>query len=257
VPPLAAVLIAIITPPLRPAVLLLVLAGFLVLRRRRSGDAWAWAATVPLATILCWSLVPAPTGLPGGTSCTDPLSPPAAWRLTEMALVLVVVALLVRWLRAGSAHLPTRRPETAFVGLAVAAGFLIAPVALLVGEDAARPFFGTIRLQIGLAGALVPALLFAISNSVLEETTYRGALLSWTERHLGTTMAILVQAAAFGLAHMGSDFIGSPAPVLLSMFVLGAIAGLFVKHTGSLLVPIVIHTAFDVPLYYHLACRLG
>jgi membrane protease YdiL (CAAX protease family) len=37
----------------------------------------------------------------------------------------------------------------------------------------------------------------------------------------------------------------------------GVLAGVIVKRTGSLLVPIVIHAAFDIPLYYSLACRLS
>jgi membrane protease YdiL (CAAX protease family) len=254
--PLAIVFWAILVPPLRPLALALVVAGFLFQRRRGSSAAWPWAATVPLATIITWSLIPAPAALPALASCASLLSPPMVWRVTELGVVLVVVALVARWLGAGRGHLPLARADGWFLGLATTAGFAIAPAVLLLGEDAARPFFGEVHLQIGLAGAIAPALLFAFANATLEETVYRGVLLGWTERHIGTAGAIVVQAAAFGLAHTGSDFISSPVPVLGSMFVMGVLAGLVVKRTGSLLVPIIIHAAFDVALYYNLACRL-
>ena len=36
----------------------------------------------------------------------------------------------------------------------------------------------------------------------------------------------------------------------------GLIAGLIVRRTGSLWLPIVVHICFDIPLYYAAACRL-
>jgi membrane protease YdiL (CAAX protease family) len=255
--PLAVVFWAILVPPVRPAALAFILAGFLYQRWRGSAAVWPWAATVPLATIITWSLLPAPRALPGAASCTDLLSPPMLWRVAELAVVVVIVTLLARVLGAGRDHLPLGRGDGWFVALAASAGFAIAPAALLLGEQAARPFFGTVHLQIALVGAVAPALLFGVANGTLEELVYRGVLLRWTERSLGTLGAILVQAAAFGLAHTGSDFISSPIPVLATMFVMGVLAGLIVKRTGSLLVPIIVHVAFDVPLYYSLACRLS
>jgi len=255
--PLLVLLWAILIPPLRPAVLAFVVAGFLFQRWRAAPATWAWAASLPLATIITWSLLPAPRGLPGAASCADLLSAPMLWRGAELLLVLVVVAAVARAMEAARTDLPLARPDRWLVGLAAVAGFAIAPAALLLGEQAARPFFGSVHLQIGLAGAILPALVFGVANATLEETVYRGVLLGWTERYLGTAGAILVQAAAFGLAHTGSDFIASPLPVLTMMFVMGVIAGLIVKRTGSLAVPIIIHAAFDIPLYYRLACRLS
>ena len=256
-PPLAVLFWAMLIPPIRPAALALAVAGFLIQRRRGSPAAWPWAATIPVATIITWRLIPAPAGLPFAASCADLLSPPMLWRVAELALVVVAVLLLGRGLGVGRGHLPLGLPDRWFLGLAVAAGFLIAPVALLLGEDAARPFFGPVRLQIGLAGAILPALIFAAANATLEETVYRGVLLGWMERHVGTAGAILIQAAAFGLAHIGPDFISSPLPVVAATFSAAVLGGLIVKRTGSLLVPIIIHAAFDVSLYYSLACRLA
>jgi membrane protease YdiL (CAAX protease family) len=255
--PLAVVFWAILVPPVRAAALAFILAGFLYQRWRDSAAVWPWAAAVPLATIITWSLLPAPRALPGAASCADLLSPPMLWRVAELAVVLVTVTLLSRTVGAGRDHLPLGRGDGWFVALAASAGFAIAPAALLLGEQAARPFFGTVHLQIAVVGAVAPAVLFGVANASLEEVVYRGVLLRWTERSLGTLGAILIQAAAFGLAHTGSDFISSPVPVLTTMFVAGILAGLIVKRTGSLLVPIIVHAAFDIPLYYSLACRLS
>jgi membrane protease YdiL (CAAX protease family) len=255
--PIAVVFWAILVPPLRPAALAFVVAGFLYQRWRGSEAVWPWAATIPLATIITWSLLPALRALPGAASCTDLLSPPMVWRVSELGLVLVTVTVLARAVGAGRDHLPLGRGDRSFVALAAVAGFAIAPAALLLGEHAARPFFGTVHLQIALVGAVAPAVLFGFANATLEEVVYRGVLLRWMERSVGTLAAILVQATAFGLAHTGSDFISSPIPVLATMFVAGILAGLIVKRTGSLLVPIIVHAAFDIPLYYSLACRLS
>ena len=255
--PIAVVFWAILVPPVRPAALAFIVAGFLYQRWRGSEAMWPWAATIPLATIITWSLLPPLRALPGAASCTDLLSPPMVWRVAELGVVLVTVMVLTGAVGAGRDHLPLGRGEGWFVALAAVAGFAIAPAALLLGEQAARPFFGTVHLQIVLAGAVAPAVLFAFANATLEEVVYRGVLLRWMERSIGTVVAILVQAAAFGLAHTGTDFISSPIPVLATMFLAGILAGFIVKRTGSLVVPIIVHAAFDIPLYYSLACRLS
>ena len=67
---------------------------------------------------------------------------------------------------------------------------------------------------------------------------------------------LLGQAVIFGAAHTGPDFTGSALPVVLAIAAAGLLAGLIVRRTGSLLLPILVHIAFDVPLYYAVACRL-
>jgi membrane protease YdiL (CAAX protease family) len=69
-------------------------------------------------------------------------------------------------------------------------------------------------------------------------------------------VGLLGQALIFGLAHSGADFVGPVIPVVLAIAAAGLIAGLIVRRSGSLWLPIVVHIAFDVPLYYALACRV-
>jgi membrane protease YdiL (CAAX protease family) len=42
---------------------------------------------------------------------------------------------------------------------------------------------------------------------------------------------------------------------VLTVMAGGLVAGLIVRRTGSLWLPIVVHIALDVPLYYAAACR--
>ena len=48
---------------------------------------------------------------------------------------------------------------------------------------------------------------------------------------------------------------GSPLPVVLSIGVSGYVAGLLVLKTRSLMMPIAVHTAVDLPVYAYFACR--
>ena len=109
-----------------------------------------------------------------------------------------------------------------------------------------------------MVSAIVPALLLALSNGLLEELVFRGAILGWSARVIGAGPAIALQAVLFGLAHVGPDFLNPLAalPVLLAVTAGGVVAGLIVRRTGSLLLPVAIHVALDIPIYYALACRL-
>lgn len=254
--PLAVAMSAAFFQPFRPAALVLAIGGTLLAGRRRSAGVWPWAATVPVMAIYVWGKLPTPDALPALASCASLLSPPMLWRIGELAMVLVVIAVLVRWLGPAPPYVPRARLPGWLLATAGTVGLAIAPLALVMGADASRPFFGDRDFEIGVVGAIVPALVFAFANATLEETVYRGALLGWLEPALGTTGAILAQAAVFGLAHNGIDYVASPLPVIIAMFATGAIAGFVVKRTGSLAVPIVLHAAFDVPLYYSLACRV-
>jgi membrane protease YdiL (CAAX protease family) len=255
--PLAVALLAAFLQPLRLAALLVAVAGTVLAGRRRTTAVWAWAAIVPVTAILAWGMLPAPRALPALASCATFFSPPMLWRVAELGVILALIAVLARWLAPAPRHIPRARVHQRLVALAGTTALVVAPLAVVMGEEASHQFFGSVRIEIGLAGAILPALIFAFANATLEETVYRGVLLGWLEPALGTTGAIMAQAAAFGLAHNGLDYVASPWPVILAMFATGAIAGFIVKRTGSLFIPIVIHAAFDVALYYGLACRIS
>jgi membrane protease YdiL (CAAX protease family) len=82
-------------------------------------------------------------------------------------------------------------------------------------------------------------------------------MLHWLTPGLGFRGALIAQAICFGSAHIGSDFTGSPLPVMAAVAAGGLVAGLIVRRTGTLTLPVCVHAAFDVPLYYVAACRVS
>jgi membrane protease YdiL (CAAX protease family) len=253
--PIGLLILAAAVPVARPFVLVALVAGVGVAIRRGAPVRWAWAAPIPVAVNLCWGLLPAPLADSLGADCTDLDSPPAVWRATEAALALGSLALLAYVLRARRSDLWLRWPARAVVRLAAVGALVLGPIGLLVGALVARPFFGEFELDLSRPGFLVPALVFALANGVMEELSYRGALLGWTSRVTGTWLAVIGQAIVFGLAHGGADVGGSPIVLMLGLGAGGFIAGVITLRTRSLLVPIAWHVALDLPLYVYLACR--
>jgi membrane protease YdiL (CAAX protease family) len=239
----------------RPFILAALVAGIVITVRRDTSDKWAWAATIPIGVALCWGLLPTPIADPAGADCANPLSPPAAWRVGESALVLASIGILAWRLGTPLPTLGFRRPSRPVVWLSVGGFVVFGPLALLLGAVLARPFFGTFSLDLGQPGAIVPALLFAVSNGVMEEIAYRGAFLTWMARVSGVWPAVVAQAVLFGLAHGGPDFVGSPLPVMAAMTAGALLAAIIAIRTRSLLLPIAIHVALDLPIYYYFACR--
>lgn len=237
-------------------VLVVLVAGAALAIRRGSPARWAWAAPIPVVVSLTFGLLPPPAADPGGADCTNLASPPAAWRAIEAALGLGALVALAVVLRATRSDLGWRRPRRAVVQLAAIGAVVLGPLGLLVGPFLARPFFGPMELDLAQPGFLVPALVFALSNGVLEEAAYRGALLGWSARVTGTWLALGGQALVFGAAHAsGGDVGGSPLALGIALGIGGFLAGWLRLRTGSLLLPIAWHVALDLPLYAYLACR--
>jgi membrane protease YdiL (CAAX protease family) len=237
--------------------LVVLLAGTAVLRQRGAVTAWIWAALIPLELRLAYASA-TPVLTPSLADCGSLLSPTATARALEAVVVIGALAAVAWWMGADRASLSLRLPDHAVTALAVAAPIVVAPAALLVGPLLAEPFFGQIRIDVGVASAIVPALGLGLSNGLLEELVFRGAILGWGARVIGARPAVALQAILFGLAHVGPDFLNPLAalPVLLAVAAGGVVAGLIVRRTGSLLLPVAIHVALDIPIYYALACRL-
>jgi membrane protease YdiL (CAAX protease family) len=253
--PLIAVARAAFVPLLTLPVVAGIIGGFVFLRARAHPAAWPWGATIPIAVGLAWRLMPVPE--PAALAdCGSIASAPMLWRVVQAVAVLGSLALAARLLGADRGSLFLRWPARRVVVAAIAFPAVVAPLALWLGPILAVPFFGEIRFETGILLSIVPAVMLALANGLLEEVTFRGALLGWGARVLGPTGAVIAQAVVFGVVHLGPDFTGNPLPVLLAVGTGGLVAGLIVLRTGSLLLPIAIHAAFDVPLYYVQACRL-
>jgi membrane protease YdiL (CAAX protease family) len=258
----AAVGFGAIVRPAAPFVFVGLLVLYLFLRLRGERPA-ALAAVLPAAAILVWRSIPQPVAAPGGADCANLFAPPAVWRFLEGAVGLVAVVALVLDRRSSLGDLGFRRGSGPVQAFAVAAVLVITPLALwfstLVGGPLGGVFFGGYTLDTSQPAAFLPALVFAVSNSLAEELAYRGAMRTWLAPGLGVVGANLAQAIVFGLSHAGDDFVGVGAavPTMAAMILLGFVGGVIARRTRSLTLPLAVHTAADIPLYFYWACRLA
>ena len=258
VAPSALVVCAAAVRPLRiPA--LAVLAVGLVLARRSADPRirTAWAAPLPVAVLLALALVPEPSPVAGAAACTDPLPPRMFRRVLEMIAVLLTVVVAGLLSSSSRDALRLRRPSGRIAVLSIGLFLVATPVAVFAGPALAEPFFGPVGFDIPGPLVLVPALVFALANSVEEEVAYRGAWLGWGERSLGPLLALGSQGLAFGFAHAGTDYTGPALPVVATMVAGGILAGVIARRTDSLALPIALHAAADVPLFLAAVCRTG
>jgi membrane protease YdiL (CAAX protease family) len=158
-------------------------------------------------------------------------------------------------LRVRPAAIWWRRPAVPVARLSVLGFFVAGPLGLLLSVAIARPYFGTFDLNISDPMALVPGLVFSLSNAIGEEVIYRGAFMAFAGRIIGLRSALVVQAVVFGVSHAGAHFMGSPIPVVLAVGFGGYVAGLLTLKTRSLMMPIAVHAAIDLPVYVFFACR--
>lgn len=252
--PLALLAVAAVVPGLRLIIAVVLIAGTAVAIGRDAPVRWAWAAAIPVSISLAWGTWPMPVATGLGSDCAAIGSPTAVWRAAEAIIVLGVLAALAMLLHATRASLGLRMPARRWIRWSIVGFVVSGPVALILGPILAEPFFGDVGYDITIIGAIVPALIFATGNGVMQEVTYRGALLGWTARVMGVGPALVGQAIVFGLAHSGPDVVGSPLPLMLALGVGGLLAGVIALRTRSLLIPIAVHIGLDIPIYYAFAC---
>jgi membrane protease YdiL (CAAX protease family) len=253
--PIAILLVGDVVPRTRPIVLGLLLLGFAVTIARRSDWRWLWVAPLPIAVWITWRILSAPLAHPGGLDCTDAASPPAVWRLAQASLALGTLVVLMAMLGIRARRLWWRRPSVPVARLSVLGFFVAGPLGLVLGAAVARPYFRTFELNLADPMALVPGMVFSLSNAIAEEVVYRGAFMALAGKVIGLRAALVLQAVVFGLAHAGASFMGSPLPVVLAVGLGGYVAGLLVLKTRSLMLPIAVHAAIDLPVYAFFACR--
>ncbi len=243
---------AIALPSVAGVCLLVLVGGVAVAAGRRVPVAWAWAAMVPgaaIATLRAFGPAAAAWDQP---ACSDVASAPVLWAVVEVVLVVAAVAALAAVLRAKASDLGLRRPPRYAVRWATVGALAILVTGLAGAFLLAGPVLGLRGVDPGGLGFAVPALIFAVSLAVSEELAWRGAMQGWLTKTLGPSIAVLLQAVAYGAAW--GFLLGSLLAGLLAAAV-GLMLGATVVRSRTLTVALAWHVAFNVPLYLVVACR--
>lgn len=177
---------------------------------------------------------------------------PPVWPLVQLAF-LVPVALAV-------AAIPALRPAREHLGR----GRLDALPVLLLGGMAAVALTAWVQLlepDLAALRAFVPAwpapLLalglvgFSVVNALLEEVAFRGLLQGALTSLLGVEIAIVLQAALFGLAHWHGFPSGPLGAAMAGSWAL--LLGWARHRTGGLITPVLAHIAADAVIFALLA----
>jgi len=100
----------------------------------------------------------------------------------------------------------------------------------------------------GMGMLLLLGAIFAIGNSIVEESIYRGILYNSLKLFVDNRwIVILIQAAIFGLAHW-QGFPRGVSGVALAL-IYGLLLGTIRHRSHGLLAPIIVHTAADFTIY--------
>jgi membrane protease YdiL (CAAX protease family) len=250
--PFALLVTAAVVGPLRPPLLAALAIGWVVVRWLAPRRAIAWTATLPVAAILAWASIYGRDVPLGAAACSNPLSTIALSRILEAGTVLTIVVVMASILRVRPADIGLLGADHGILAAAVGIGVLAAIGGLVIGPILAAPFFGEVSFAVP-AAAIIPALIFGVTNSVMEEVAYRGWLQSHLRPLVGAGGAIVLQGLVFGMAHAGPEVTGPLALHVAQMSAAGIVAGVFAQRFGLLPV-IAVHTGADVALYFGLAC---
>ena len=169
------------------------------------------------------------------------LAPALTSGVPNFVLFVVVPGALVFALGARPCELGLGRPTP---GTGPAAAVCLAPFAIA----------WLVRVS---SGALTPSPLGvailhnALSNGFSEEFLFRGLWLGHARAFMRTDWALLIQAIAFALMHLGTSLHDEPnalgilANVIALNVPLGFILGLIALRSGSIWLPELIHMAYD------------
>lgn len=150
--------------------------------------------------------------------------------------------------------------------LAWTVGGIVALLSAIVVIGAVLSQFdvATARNQIEQVGTENPAvLLYMIPLAFLvigpgEELLFRGAVQGVLRRAYGPAPAIVLASALFGVAHVAA-LIGSASGILtyvVVVFLLGAILGVVYERTRNLVVPALVHGAYNAIVFTSLYVRV-
>lgn len=100
--------------------------------------------------------------------------------------------------------------------------------------------------------ALAPALIvLVVSNGFQEEFLFRGLFLQRYNAFFGGPVSILLSAIVFGIAHLGVTYTPSALIfILVAVFPLGLVTAFLMRRTDGVVTPAILHSGFDLPIYW-------
>lgn len=148
---------------------------------------------------------------------------------------------------------PTRRDA-----VVILAGFVVLLVVMVVSEFLFTLFDVDTAENVAIERGMNHPELFLVLLPIQflltapgEELLFRGVIQGLIRNAYGILPGVLLAAAIFALFHvpalLGSG--GDVLPVLLVLFVSGALLGFFYEYTGNLVVPVVIHALWNVLVF--------
>lgn len=177
--------------------------------------------------------------------------------IIPLAIYLGLMALYKR-LKERSYFLKVGKPgrNTWVLGLVTV---LISSATLYIWVQTTNPDLNDILAMMpkkGLGVLLVIGVVFAVANSIVEESIYRGILYDSLKLFFDSrVVVIIIQAAIFGVAHWQGFPRGATGMALA--FVYGILLGIIRRRSKGLLAPIVIHTAADFTIFLILLGEVG
>ena len=235
-------------------VLFLAIAG--VLRRSKR-----WAECAAIAFALCIAAFAVALQRACG-NWLKPLLPPtagaapalAAEKLAEAIPVVLAILLLTRlagndlgslFLKRGNLRWGLRFGLISFAVWAA----LFAVIAVLGANAPASQGLFAAGVPLTVIGAATPwMLVWAFTNSLMEELWFRGVFLKKLRPVLGAAAAVLATALVFAAPHFGGSYITAGERLLFSgiVFALGLVNGWVMLRTDSIWGSVLFHAGYDL-----------
>ncbi|HEX2656926.1 MAG TPA: CPBP family intramembrane glutamic endopeptidase [Polyangia bacterium] len=215
------------------------------------------ALVVALAGIALWGGLARPSAWAvasfGAIGCALHAIPGfgATWPL-PLLVALASWVLLVRRAPEGLAlavWFPRGRPDRVTWTLTVVF-VVVASVALVTWFRLFRPDVSDLAERIPawpVASLILLGVAFSMANALAEELVYRGILFGALERVWGTWPALVMQAVAFGLAHLHGFPRGWFGVALATVY--GLMTGILRVRSRGLVAPLIAHVAADATIF--------
>jgi membrane protease YdiL (CAAX protease family) len=127
---------------------------------------------------------------------------------------------------------------------------VLSSTALVFYQITIRPDLDYLRAKMPVwlpTNLVLAGMFFAVMNAALEEVIFRGVFLDALDAEFGFRIAVLVQAALFGLGHARGYPPGALGVVMASGY--GLLLGLLARRSQGLAAPVLAHICADATIF--------